>query len=448
MGARLAVLSLLFVCSFAKTYALAQQANSSATPVAAPGDGISLEMIPLPPVESDSDGMTLNHFENLALGNNPTLVRASARIQAASGRRMQAGLYPNPEVGYLASEIGDDGRAGQQGAFVTQQFVRGQKLALSQQVFSQEVRQAMRELEAQQLRVLNDARREFYNVLVAQESVKISEELVAIADKAVTASTELLEAGESGRADLLQAQVELDSAKIGLNNAQMRYFGAWRRLAAVAGVPAMEPARAHGDLHASPVNLSWDEELQRLLGSSPELAAARAGAARSQWAVRRARAEPIPNVDVQTSVQYDNATGDPIAGLQVGIPLPIYNRNQGGIREANAELVAASAEVNRVELALQERLALAFERYGRARHQVTTYSQEILPNAQRSLELITLGYQAGEFNYLTLLTSQRTFSQANLAYLSALDEMWTSAIEIDGLLLADSLQAGPSGAAP
>ncbi len=71
------------------------------------------------------------------------------------------------------------------------------------------------------------------------------------------------------------------------------------------------------------------------------------------------------------------------------------------------------------------------------------YSSEILPNAKRSLELVSLGYQGGEYNFLTLLTAQRTFTQANLAYLSALDEMWSSAIEIDGLLLVDSLQSSP-----
>ena len=447
MNTRFAIAPLVVLCSLAEARS-GEGESSISQLLVSPSKANVLEVIPLPPVEYDESGLTLNYFENLALTNNPTLVQANAKVQAAQGRRVQAGLYPNPEVGYTASEIGDDGRAGQQGAFVTQQFVRGQKLGLSQQVASQEIRQAMRELEAQQLRVLNDARREFYSLLVAQESVRVSEELVAIAQKAVTASGELLEAEESGRVDLVQAKVELESSRIGLTNATLRYQAAWRRLAAVAGVPGMVPAAAAGDLHASAASLSWDEELSRILGSSPQLAAARAGVARSQWAVRRARAEPIPNVDVQSSVQYDNATGDAIAGLQVGIPLPIYNRNQGGIREANAGLIAATAEVGRVELALQEQLALVFERYGRAQNQVEKYSKEILPSAKQSLELVNLGYQNGEFSYLTLLTSQRTFSQANLAYLVALDEMWASAIEIDGLLLTDSLQNPPLTGAP
>jgi cobalt-zinc-cadmium efflux system outer membrane protein len=447
MDSRFALAPLCVVCSFATTTAEEVGAPISRLPAFTNKADVS-EVIPLPPVAAAADGLTLAHVENLALANNPTLLHANARVLAAQGRRVQSGLYPNPEVGYAASEIGDDGRAGQQGAFVAQEFVRGQKLKLSQQVASQEIRQAIRELEAQRMRVLNDARREFYSVLVAQESVRVTEELVAIAEKAVSVSGELLEAQESGRVDLLQASVELESVRIGLTNAKLRYQSAWRRLAAVAGVPGMAPATAMGDLRVLPVNLTWDEELSRILGSSPQIAAARTGVARSRWAVRRAHAEPIPNIDVQTSVQYDNSTGYTLAGLQVGIPLPLYNRNQGGIREANAELVAATAEVGRVELALQEQLATVFERYARAQNQVEKYSKEILPTAKRSLELVNLGYQSGEFGYVTLLTSQRTFSMANLSYLSALDEMWSSAIEIDSLLLANSLQNPPLTGVP
>lgn len=447
MDSRSAIAPLFVLCSFAASAAEEVDAPISRLP-AFPNESDVSEVVPLPPVDADADGLTLSRVENLALANNPTLVQANARVLAAQGRRVQAGLYPNPEVGYAASEIGDDGRAGQQGAFVAQEFVRGQKLKLSQQVASQEIRQAIRELEAQRMRVLNDARREFYSVLVAQESVRVTEELVAIAEKAVSVSGELLEAQESGRVDLLQASVELESVRIGLTNAKLRYQSAWRRLTAVAGIPGMAPATAMGDLRVLPVNLTWDEELSRILGSSPQIAAARTGVARSRWALRRAQAEPIPNIDVQTNVQYDNATGYTLAGVQVGIPLPLYNRNQGGIREANAGLMAATAEVGRVELALQEQLATVFERYAQAQNQVEKYSKEILPTAKRSLELVTLGYQSGEFGYVALLTSQRTFSMANLSYLSALDEMWSSAIEIDSLLLANSLQNSPLTGAP
>ena len=60
--------------------------------------------------------------------------------------------------------------------------------------------------------------------------------------------------------------------------------------------------------------------------------------ARAEAVLSRECAARVPNVDVQAGVQYDNATRDTIAGVQAGVPLPVFNRNQGNIRQAEAEL--------------------------------------------------------------------------------------------------------------
>jgi cobalt-zinc-cadmium efflux system outer membrane protein len=149
--------------------------------------------------------------------------------------------------------------------------------------------------------------------------------------------------------------------------------------------------------------------------------------------------EPKPNVDVQASTQYDNATEDQIASVQVGIPLPVFNRNQGNIRRAAAELTAARAEVSRIELDLQNRLAAAFERYANARQRTEIYAERILPNARRSLELVATGYRAGQLNYVNLLTAQRTYFQTSVTYLESLGDLQQSMVAIDGLLLTGGL---------
>jgi cobalt-zinc-cadmium efflux system outer membrane protein len=91
-------------------------------------------------------------------------------------------------------------------------------------------------------------------------------------------------------------------------------------------------------------------------------------------------------------------------------------------------------------LDLQQRLAVAFEQYQNARCQVEKYAAQILPNAQASLDLVTAGYRQGEFNYVTLLTAQRTFFQVNLAYIEAIRDLRAATVAIEGNLLSDSLQ--------
>jgi outer membrane protein, heavy metal efflux system len=414
---------------------------------------------PLPPVSYtapvpqpleepvQASGTTLVELEQMATRCNPTLTQAAARVQAARGQSLQVGLYPNPLIGYQGSEIGNEGRAGQQGGFIGQEVVTAGKLQFNRAVAGQEIRQAEHLWAAQRFRVLTDVRRGFYEVLVAQRSLELSEQLVGLGAQGVEAAEKLMQAKEVARVDVLQARIEADSAKMLLVKAKNRHTAAWRSLAAVVGDPAMQPVQLNGNLQEGIVQLDWEETLNRLLAESPQFAAARAGFARAQAIVNRECAGRYPNVGLQAGVQYDNATQDTFASIQVGVPLPIYNRNQGNILKAQAELTAAQREVERVRLALQQRLAAVFEQYATARQQVEKYQNDILPNAQESLRLVSAGFRQGEFGYVVLLTAQRTYFQTNLAYLDALRELRTAAAAIEGNLLSGSLQAaeGPEG---
>jgi len=389
-------------------------------------------------------GMTLTELEEMAVRCNPSLAQAAARVQAARGVHLQVGLYPNPVLGYLAGEINDEKRAGQQGGFVGQEIVTAGKLRLNRDVAGQEIRQAEFNWQAQRFRVLTDVRHGYYDAMVADCTVELTEQLVRIGEQGIKAAEELMKAKEVARVDVLQSRIEADSAKILLDKARNRYTAAWRNLATVVGNPALPPTRLAGNLLDEIIPLTWEDTLNRLLAESPQLACAQAGVARAQAVLDRECAGRIPNIDLQTSVQYDNATQDTIAGVQVGVPIPFFNRNQGNIRKAQAELTTAQQEVKRVRLALEQRLATVFEQYSTARQQVEKYNRDVIPNAVESLKLVSAGYKQGEFNYLALLIAQRTYFQTNLAYLDALRDLRKSAAALEGNLLSDSLQADES----
>ncbi len=424
--------------------------NTSEGSVAPLPPTLRTDPVPFPAGERrPTAGLNLAELEATAERCNPTLAEAAARVQAARGQYLQAGLYPNPVVGYQGSEIGDEGRAGQQGAFISQEVVTAGKLRLNRAVAAQEIQQAEYAWQAQRFRVLTDVRRGFYDVLIAQRTVELAEQLVGIGERGVKAAEELLKAKEVARADVLQARIEANSARILLEKARNRHTGAWRNLVAVVGNPALQPAPLAGGLQDGSVQFTWEDTRDRLLAESPQLAGAQAGVARAQAALSRECAGRIPNVDLQAGVQFDNATRDTIANVAIGVPLPVYNRNQGNIARAQAELAAAQHEVRRVRLALEQRLAAVFEQYATAHQQVEKYTRDIMPDAQESLKLVSSGYRQGEFGYLMLLTAQRTYFQTNLAYLDALRDLRTATATLEGNLLSDSLQGSepPGGGA-
>lgn len=386
---------------------------------------------------------TLAELESLALENNPTLSQSAARVSAAQGRYVQGGLYPNPSVGYIGDEIGNSGYGGQQGVFVGQRIITAKKLQLNRAAAAQEIDQAEWAWQAQQQRVVNDVRASHYELLVARRAVELQEQLLKIGQQGVKAAEALRGAKEVSRADLLQAQVEAEAAAIQVENARNRYKAASRKLTAIVGVPTLDLRRLQDDLDGEMTKLTWDATLERLLTQSPELAQAQAGVERARWLLQRECAGRVPDIDALASVKYDYSTQNTIAGISLGMPLPVFDRNQGNIRRAQAELTAAENEVQRLELQLRKRLAAVFQRYENAQQQVDRYSRNVLPTAKESLDLIVSGYRQGEFPYLTLLTAQRTYFRVSLTYLESLRDLRSNLVAIEGLLLSGGL--GPEG---
>ncbi len=396
-----------------------------------------------PTDDRPADAMSPAQLESIALAENPTLRQAEMRVRAARAKCLQVGLYPNPVIGYRGEEMGALGTAGLQGGFFRQEIVTADKLRLRRAVAGHEVRQAEQVLAAQTARVLNDVRTGAYEVLVAQRTVELNRRLVDIGREGVDTAERLLEALMVSRVDVLQARIEADSSALRLSDAQNRRLAAWQRLSAVLGRPRMAMTALAGDLEGELPEWSWEDAFERLMAESPEVAEAWMGVRRAQCAVASECAERTPNVSVEAAVLQDNSEQNTVASVQFAVPLTLYNRNQGNIRRAQAELIVARREVERVELALQQRLATTFEQYANARHQTRQYSASILPNASKSLELIQIGYEQGEFDYLKLLTAQRTYSQAELAYLESLLRLNRAHVAIEGFLLTGGLQKLP-----
>lgn len=398
------------------------------------------EAIPAPVAEAAAGQITLPELEQMALGANPTVVQAQARIQAARGNWLQSGLYPNPTLAYSGEEIGNEDTAGMQGAMVSQEFVTAGKLRLNRAVACQDIVRAERELAAQQFRVLTDVRLGFYRALVAQRRVELAQRLVDIAEQSLEISRTLYETAEVSQVDVLQTRIQLNTSRILRVNAQANLDASRKSLAAVVGVPHLPGRILQGPLDPG-VAIEWDAAFQHLVRHSPEMAVAMAQLNRAQLAVRRARVEPIPNIATAASIHKSDMSGDTAYGVQAGIELPIFDRNQGNIQRSQADVIDARRNIDRVRLGLQTRLAEAFRQYQEALNEVEQYRDGILPDARSTLELVQIGYQQGEFGYLDLLGAQRTYFQSELAYLDALARLKSAESAIEGQLLSGSLQA-------
>ena len=398
---------------------------------------VQVQAIQQEPVSSNS--FSLTDLESLAFKHNPTLAAAKARVSAMRGQQLQSGLYPNPVVGYQGMEMGVRGTAGQQGGFIGQRIITGGKLDLDQAAAGKQVSAAHFEFHAQEQRVLSDVRVRFYETVILQQRVKLTNELVRIGDELVRATEQLLDARQATQNDLLLAEIQVDESRILLDNSYNDEIQSWRRLAAVIGLPAMQPVALTGPLENDSPPLDWATCYSTVMDNNPVLNTAKAKVEHTKILVLRAKKEPIPDIDLMVRHRYHNVTGDNVTTVQAGIPLPLFNRNQGNIRSAEAQWRAANKERERIELELQDQLAVAFRRYTNATQQTKRYKDRMIPRAEKSLRLVTAGYEKGQVQYLTLLTAQRTYWQVSLSYLDSLRELHTTTSLIQGQLLSGSL---------
>ncbi len=393
------------------------------------------------PLGENSEGLSLTELEQLALANNPTLVQAGAQVRLSRGKAVQAGLLPNPTVGYVGEQIGADGTAGElHGVFVEQQIVTGGKLQLSRAKYVQEARQAQLQVLAQQYRVLGGVRIAYYEAVARQRRVTLHRQMVANSQEAASTLAELVNVGQASRTDLLQVEVQLQRARADGTRAASRARGAWDELAAMTGIPDLAPTLLTDELDgAGEAALDRDTALANLLMCSPELRFLQAEVARDQIALRRERVEPIPNVQVRAESGYNFETENAVAGVEVGLRLPVFDKNQGTILQAQAELARAQADVARMELVLRRRFAATFAEYESSVTLAESYRTDILPNAQRSYELFRQSFQERRAAWPQVVDAQRVHLELYGEYVDALLGARVAEARLNTFLLDDGL---------
>jgi cobalt-zinc-cadmium efflux system outer membrane protein len=282
-------------------------------------------------------------------------------------------------------------------------------------------------------------------VYTLQRRAEILAELVKLAEEAVANGKILLEAkpAQIARLDFIQLEVERERLRAELQSVRRELPGAYRRLAAVAGDNALIPDGVTATFDNLP-DYDPDRTREAVLAFHPQARSARVAVDRAQVALRRAEVEPIPNLSVSAGYirQFENQSHDALVG--VSLPVPLWDRNQGNIRAARAELGMAVHAVGQAENELASRVAAAYQTYASARERAAVYRKELIPRAEETYRMSLAAFKGGQFEYLRVIQAQRVIAEARLEYNKSMGEAWRAAAELSGLLLEESWPDRPA----
>jgi len=227
----------------------------------------------------------------------------------------------------------------------------------------------------------------------------------------------------------------------------------WRALGAMVNNPELKPSRLEGNLEVGSIALDEEQIMKSVLSESPEIRVAQAGVERARAVLTRARAQRIPDLSVSGGMAYNFERFEPLVPtigsqrkgmegrLQVGVNLPIFDRNQGGIAEAEAELAIAERELQRLQLTLRTRLGSSLRGYRNALQMSEKYRTEVIPRARAGYEMYLSNFRQMAAAYPQVLIAQRTLFQVEVEYARALIQLRQTAVGLRGFLLMGGLDA-------
>jgi cobalt-zinc-cadmium efflux system outer membrane protein len=389
-------------------------------------------------VETVPDQLTMVSAMALALKKNPSLSWFSAEIRARDAAALQAGLLPNPELGVEVENFGGkDALEGFDGAETTIAFSQlvelGGKRGNRRMVATLDKTLAEWDYQSKKLDVLAATAKAFVEVLIAQEQVALNGDLLKLAEQTTTAVSEKVDAGKVSPVEKSRAQIELAAARTEAKRAVRELEAARRRLAGAWGGERADFGRAVGQL-GNISALPDEESLKEFLSNNPDLARWAAELERSEAALLLARSEAVPDLTLSAGVRNFQETDDNAFVVGVSIPIPFFNRNQGGVFEARARVDKAQSEQRAAKVGLVTDLSDTWQNLSVAYTEAVGLRDEILPSAQSTYESTELGYREGKLDFLQMLDAQRTLFTVKRQYLLALGSYHLASTDMERLV--------------
>ena len=379
--------------------------------------------------------LTLRQALTLAMLHSPDLVGASWEVRMAEARAIQASLPPNPEIGFDLESISSP-RVVEMVLSLGQVIFLSDKLARRKQVAMLDRDMSGWDWEAMRIGVYSDTTKAFVALVAAQERLALAEDIVGISQKLLDTAGERIRSGKASPLEEMKAKVELGTVRADLEQARQAVLASRQRLAAMWGGTSPKFAKAEGRMEAGDTIPTVDQVFC-LVEQNPEVARWTTEMQRRQAVVRLERRNAIPDLTIGGGFKREKASGEAAArGLTVGasIPIPIFDRNQGGIKESRYNVAKGHEERRATRVRVLTEIADAYQSMASAHARSSILGRSVVPEARKAFDAASAGYNEGKFPYLDVLDAQRTVFDAQVKHLEALAEYLSAVADIEGLI--------------
>ncbi|UCG56458.1 MAG: TolC family protein [Phycisphaerales bacterium] len=374
-------------------------------------------------LEEPKGPLTLSQAISLVLTRSPELKVYSWDIRSADARRVQAHLHPNPELAISTEEFGGSGaRKGFDGAetiiAVAQPIEIGGKRDKRSQVAALEKKLAEWDHNTSRLGIIRQTQQAFVEVLGMQRRIELTKDQMDLAQELLVAVRKRVEAGKDSPSEADKAQIEFANTQMEYKQATGTLVDARHRLAMLWGAanPGFEQAAGSLDID---VKLPTLNRLKQQAQLHPQILRWQDEQALGRARLELAKAQAHSDIAITAGLKRLEQENDNTAIVGLAIPLPVFNRNQGSIKEAQYELAKTQQRRYQTLAQFESQLAQYRQRFETALAHVSMLKDVVLSNARTVFEVARTGYEGGKFDYLHLLDAQRTLFNTEIQLLNA-----------------------------
>lgn len=380
---------------------------------------------------ADGGALSLEQAVARVLQFNPDLTVVRREVEAADGARLQASLRPNPTVSYDMEDSRQRFRSST--VMLTQPIELGGKRSARIELADRRRDLAESDVRLKRADVRGIAIQFFFDALSAQEQRELVQGSLLLAGKAVDAAAKRVQAGRVSPVEETRARVAETTTRSDLARAEAELAAARSRLAALWGGKAADFQVLAGDLAKLP-EAPPEAVLSDRLERSPELARAQSEIGVRKAAVGLARAQAYPEFGVTLGSRAIVETGQHAPSVGFSVSIPIFDRNQGNIQEAQVRAIQARESLVASQIRLQTDVDQAVQRLNGARRQAELIRGDALPGAQSALDAALRGFELGKFTFLDVLDAQRTLFGVRAQLIAATSEAFRSSADLERLL--------------
>lgn len=368
-----------------------------------------------------------------ALLQNPVLAAFSYEVRAAEARILQAGVLPNPEIALELEEYGRGGAgfdSAETAVVLGQLFELGGKRRWRTRIAAAEGDLAGWDYESKRLDIFAETAKRFTSALAAQQRLDLAGSAEELAEKTSLAVAERVKAGKESPLQASKSEAELEMARMEAGEAENALGVARTKLAAMWGVEQVSFGDVEGSLDGVLQDIPSLDTLRSRLALNPDLARGEAELRLRRAVVSAERAARVPDLEASVGYRHFEEDGTHAFAFGIGLPLPLFDRNQGNIVAAGHELSKAEAERAATESALVAELAEIHAALTSSHQRVKTLRGKVVPAMEQAFEAAREGYRHGKYGFLELLDAQRGLFEVKGALLDALSNYHVALIDI------------------